>query len=132
MKQLITCSLKDEILRGFIERNEASFSADIKEMANHYNISWVTMMAILEHFENLGFIKREKTLEGETIFYIKVPAYDFFSHGGFLAQEELLKANLEKLILEIESLKPSIPDKVESLTAIASNIATALGLFLAR
>lgn len=132
MEQLITCSLKDEILRGFIERDKASFSADIKEMAIQYNISWVTMMAILEHFENLGFIKRGETLEGEIIFYIKVPAYDFFSHGGFLAQEELLKANLEKLILEIESLKPSIPDKVESLTAIASNIATALGLFLAR
>lgn len=64
---------------------------------------------------------------------VHVEAHTFVSHGGFYGQEMVLKSNLEKLLLEIEALKPSVPDKVETFTTIAANIATILGLiFTAR
>lgn len=63
-------------------------------------------------------------------FLLRFEATDFLSHGGFQAQEELLQKNIERLLLEIESLKPAMPTKVETITNIASGIATALGLLI--
>ncbi|RHU30980.1 hypothetical protein DXD68_04085 [Parabacteroides sp. TM07-1AC] len=59
--------------------------------------------------------------------------YDFFNHGGFTAQEEFLRANLEKLNLELlklsKDIEPSKLETISSITAIASSVATTLGLF---
>lgn len=73
-----------------------------------------------------------KMLGGNIRISMKVPAFDFYSHGGFVGQEELLRKNIEKLLLEIESLKPSMPDKISTITSIAGNIATALGLIITK
>lgn len=127
---LITPELKDRILKEFVETSGINLAVDIRDMAKDYNIDRDTMEIILDHFENLGFFEQTKMLGGIIRFRMLVPAFDFFAHGGFTAQEELLKKNLEKLILEIETLKPSMPAKAETLTSIISNIATALGLFV--
>ena len=50
--------------------------------------------------------------------------------GNRVKFEELLSKNIEKLLLEIESLKPSMPDRINTITTIAANISTALGLFI--
>ena len=64
---------------------------------------------------------------------MKAEISDFFNHGGFTAQEELLRANLEKLNLELlklsKDLEPSVLEKANTITAIAGSVATALGLF---
>jgi hypothetical protein len=127
---LITPELKDRILKEFVKTTGVNLKTNIRDLAKKYEIDCGTMEIILDHFENLGFFKQRKMLGGTIHFRMLVPASDFFAHGGFTAQEELLKKNLERLILEIESLRPSMPAKAETLTSIISNIATALGLFV--
>ena len=56
-------------------------------------------------------------------------AIDFHNRGGFVAQEELLKNNIEKLLKEIEQLKPSFPEKAEKLATISNAILAAINLF---
>jgi hypothetical protein len=41
----------------------------------------------------------------------------------------LLTKNIEKLLVEIESLKPLLPEKVETINSIISGINTGLALF---
>jgi hypothetical protein len=127
---MITPELKDTILRYFIEHPNQRFDIDLHKKAKDYNIDDDTLEIILDYFEQMGFFEQVKLPGGTIIFSMKVPAYDFYSHGGFTAQEELLQKNIQKLLLEIESLKPVIPDKVSTITTIAANITTALGLFV--
>lgn len=84
---------------------------------------------ILQQMDRMGLIKLQPNSHGAMLM-LNADAFDFQRHGGFVAQEELLLNNLQKLLLEIESLKPSLSRKVETITSIASGIATALGLFI--
>jgi Fe2+ or Zn2+ uptake regulation protein len=127
---LIIPELKDKILKEFVSVDRVSFEINIRDIAKEFNTDVSTIEVILDHFEDLGFLKQFKFLGGKILFTMKVPAYDFYSHGGFVGQEELLSKNIKKLLLEIESLKPSMPEKVNLLTSIAGNITTALNLFL--
>ena len=129
---LVTPELKDKILKEFIDAGGVNLQLDIHETAKEYNIDYEVFEIILDDFENLGFFNQMKMLGGNIRISMKVPAFDFYSHGGFVGQEELLKKNIEKLLLEIESLKPSMPDKISTITSIAGNIATALGLILTK
>ncbi|MFR3217638.1 MAG: hypothetical protein ACLTWE_01855 [Dysgonomonas mossii] len=129
---LVTPELKDKILKEFIDAGGVNLQLDIHETAKEYNIDYEVLEIILDDFENLGFFNQMKMLGGNIRISMKVPAFDFYSHGGFVGQEELLKKNIEKLLLEIESLKPSMPDKISTITSIAGNIATALGLILTK
>ncbi len=106
------------------------FRIKLQEQAKDYKIDSNTLEIILDYFEQMGFFEQCKMLGGTIDIYMKVPAYDFYSRGGFVGQEELLTKNIQKLLLEIENLKPSIPDKVSTITSIISNITTALGLFI--
>lgn len=129
---LVTPELKDKILKEFIDAGGVNLQLDIHETAKEYDIDYEVLEIILDDFENLGFFNQMKMLGGNIRISMKVPAFDFYSHGGFVGQEELLKKNIEKLLLEIESLKPSMPDKISTITSIAGNIATALGLILTK
>ena len=50
-----------------------------------------------------------------------------------MVQEELLRANLQKLDYELTKLakeiNPGLTDRIANITGIAASIATALGLF---
>lgn len=129
---LVTPELKDKILKEFIDAGGVNLQLDIHETAKEYDLDYEVLEIILDDFENLGFFNQMKMLGGNIRISMKVPAFDFYSHGGFVGQEELLKKNIEKLLLEIESLKPSMPDKISTITSIAGNIATALGLILTK
>ena len=127
---LITAELKDKILNEFIEMGNAKLQENIYEISQKYAVNPTIMMMIFDHFEKLGFFTQEKLTGGIIDFSMKLPAFDFHAHGGFKAQEELLQNNMERLLLEIESLKPSLPDKVSTITTIVTNITTALGLII--
>ena len=81
----------------------------------------------------MGLLKQTKCMDGTIFFQLKAKAHDFYSHGGFEAQEEILKANMQKLSNELDflakQLSPNLCEKAASLSAIAANIATVLGLF---
>lgn len=129
---LVTPELKDKILKEFIDAGGVNLQLDIHETAKEYDIDYEVLEIILDDFENHGFFEQMKMLGGNIRILMKVPAFDFYSHGGFVGQEELLRKNIEKLLLEIESLKPSMPDKISTITSIAGNIATALGLIITK
>ncbi len=129
---LVTPELKDKILKEFIDAGGVNLQLNIHETAKEYEIDYEVLEIILDDFENSGFFEQMKMLGGNIRISMKVPAFDFYSRGGFVGLEELLKKNIEKLLLEIESLKPSMPDKISTITSIAGNIATALGLMLTK
>ena len=89
---------------------------------------------ILDQFVVDGLLK---TLQLRTVgVYVAFPTanlFDFLNHGGFTAQEELLRANLEKLNLELlklsKDLESSVLESANTITAIAGSVAMALGLF---
>jgi len=128
---MITYEMKDRVLKSLVEFGVHS-QLDVHDATGGFGFSSDYLVLILNQFEDLGFLSQQKCLGGVIIISLTADSFDFWSHGGFQAQEELLKKNIEKLLLEIESLKPFLPDKVNTLTAIAANIATALGLFLTR
>jgi hypothetical protein len=126
---MITPDKKDIILKE-IATSGINIQFEMKQLARDFNISFDEVEAIIDHFEELGFIEANRMIGGMVIANVKVRCHDFYSHGGFTAQEELLRKNIEKLLLEIESLKPSIPDKIEKITSIISGISSALSLFV--
>ncbi len=135
---MITIELKDQILSALCCSNipyechctvsKSSFSEDISEPYTEDEL-----VAVLSQFQRLGLISgfadNSRTVELELL----AEASDFFSHGGFKAQELLLRSNIEKLGLEIESLSkqlsPDLLDKANKLSGIASAILSALALF---
>jgi hypothetical protein len=128
--KLITPQLKDKILNDIVNEGIVVQPYDVDKCANNYDLDDKELNAILEQFEKKELIKITPDFGDAITLNVKVNAHDYLLHGGFTAQEELLAKNLEKLLLEIESLKPSMPEKVSTITNIAANIATAMGLFL--
>lgn len=86
------------------------------------------IIGIMQHFQRLNLIDNCGANAYKVSFHLLLEASELLSKGGFKAQEELLQANIQRLLLEIEDLKPSLPKKVDVITSIASGIATALGL----
>ena len=72
-------------------------------------------------------------LGGTIFFQLNAKAHDFYSHGGFMAQEEMLKANIQKLSNELDllakQLSPDLLEKASSISAIGANIIAALAFF---
>jgi len=125
---LITIELKDEILKELIERNEIGYKLDYNNDANSFNISVPVFKEILFHFEELNFIRVvEKTMRYISI-TLTANAFSFYEHGGFYAQEQLLKAEFEKLQLELDALKDVCPERFNNITAIMANITTIMSL----
>ena len=127
-------SVKDKVLKCICDHlvPEKNYQVDLKEMLKETDLDFDTLDAILTYFQRCGLIGDLNSRRVALSLIVHVEAFDLFNHGGFTATEELLKANLEKLLLEIESLKPSLPDRVSTITSIAANIATALGFILSK
>ena len=49
---------------------------------------------------------------------LDIKAHDMALHGGFVAQEEHLRNSLKKLELELESLRPSFPERAARISGI--------------
>ena len=125
---MITFEMKDRVLNAIVQYG-MKLGINIHESEKEFSMNKDYLCAILDQFEKLELIEQSKMLGGTIFISVTANAHDFVSHGGFEGQENLLKNNIEKLLLEIESLKPSMPEKINELTSIAANIATALGLF---
>lgn len=91
------------------------------------------LTSILAQFRRLGLISDFSNNSLTVNFIVLLEANDFYSHGGFLAQEELLKANIEKLGYELDYLSKELaPEHLETankLAGIGSAILSALSLF---
>jgi hypothetical protein len=88
--------------------------------------------SVLTYFARAGIISDLNYRHSSPLFSLIIyqDAFDIFNRGGFAAQEYMLQKEVEKLLLEIERLKPSLGDKIEQVSTIANNIAGIAGSFL--
>ena len=135
---MITPKDKDKVLSAIIACNKESgsysFVLEYDDCFPDKEINCSGFNIILEHFLERGLLKKlDHWTSGSSFIHISVNLFDFFSHGGFVAQEEILRANLEKLDYELTKLSkennPEIYDSIIKISGIAASIATALGLF---
>ncbi len=130
---MIDFRIKDRILNKIVnESPEMTFGFDSEDSQKIFGYNAELVRSVLDYFEDIGLIDQDKFLGGEIMLEILIPAHDLVSHGGFTAKEELLTKNIQNLLLEIESLKPILPEKVETITSILSGIAQGLAAFKPR
>ena len=127
---MITPELKDRILSSLVNLG-MSVHTDIHSDPADYGIDSYTYQAILDQFEQKGYITQTKFLGGVIRIRITADAHDFVGLGGFVGQEELLKANIQKLGLEIDllckELSPGLLEKAHKIAAIGQSILSVLG-----
>jgi hypothetical protein len=135
---MITPKDKDKVLNAIIIRDEEAKKHEFEISYNDFfpdgDISCDDFRIILEQFNKIGLLSYMTGISGNS-FYIHVTAslFDYYNHGGFVAQEEILLANLQKLGYELEILSkeanPNLLERIGNITEIAASVATALGLF---
>lgn len=131
---MITPAIKDQILNVLISQDKPNVNLNYDDLFPNNEIPVNEFFLIIKQFAKYGFLENP-LFAGNMMISAQKTAdiYDFFNHGGFTAQEELLRANLEKLNLELlklsKDIEPSKLETISSITAIASSVATALGLF---
>lgn len=117
---------KDKIVNELINRREYSFRFGYKDVPN-LKISKAQFEKVIEELVNMGMIKTEGYKDGGTK-YISSKLDTFYHHGGFKTYDERLFSELEKLSLEIESMKktidPSMFGKLSELAKIAATVTT--------
>jgi hypothetical protein len=127
---MIDCKIKDKILNKIVrESPEMTFAFDSADSPEIFGYNQELVGSVLDYFESIGLIDQDKFLGGEIMLEILIPAHDLVSHGGFTAKEELLAKNIENLLLEIESLKPMLPEKIDTINSIISGISAGLAAF---
>lgn len=131
---IITPPIKDKVLQAILAEDNIPCTIHYPIVFPDKEITGQQMKLLLNQFVNIGLLDKVVETGGHS-FWIRINAniYDFFQHGGFEVQEEILKANIQKLSYELEVLsKESIPglkERVAGISAIAASISTALSLF---
>lgn len=126
---MITPENKDKVLNCFISQGPSFTFAPMSEEIK-LEIPAALLTLIINQFERKGLLTQREISGSRNYINLTADAYDFQSHGGFVAQEVLLQENLKKLLLEIEDLKPSMPEKIEKITSIIGGVSTFLSLIL--
>lgn len=105
---------------------------DYGQIADSFDLDIPSVRAIYEQFMEYGFIIFTTKFNGGALLNIKANAFDFKNHGGFEAKDEILKANIEKLSLEIDKLykdmQPDLQTRAKDLLQIATNIGNMIKL----
>ena len=127
---MITPSIKDALLGKLVEGDTFRKSFDLVQLSKELGLPSEALDALLRHFEELGLCRVRRFLGGRFDVMLDVKAHDMALHGGFVAQEKHLRDSLEKLQLELESLRPSFPERAGRISGIIADISAALGLFL--
>lgn len=130
--KLITPQIKDDVLRYLVSSYDLPIDINYDELAQELSVSSDMLGLIIEQFANMNLIKTQEYIGG-CLVWITVDAHDFIRHGGFVAQEEILKSNIEKLGLELDllakELEPKHLDRLEKISSLAANIVGVLKLF---
>ncbi|MFI3302769.1 MAG: hypothetical protein SNI18_06330 [Rikenellaceae bacterium] len=125
---MITPKIKDDVLRSFIQFGMRC-ETNVRKDCSDFNLTYEEYDALIRQFEELNLLNARRCLGGRTIIQLNVNAHDLINRGGFYAQEELLKANIEKLSLELQSLvkqlEPSLAKKAKEILSLGANILSA-------
>ena len=125
---MITTAIKDKILLYLCEETtpEQVSSASTNDILRDLETDFDTFNAVMAQFQRFGFVEDLNLRRSHLSFILRTDAHDFVQKGGFVIQDEIFKANIEKLGFEIDHLKKQLgPDKLDTLNKISS-IASAL------
>lgn len=130
--KLITPQMKDLALAYLLSSNSLEIDICNHEFSEYCGCLPFQVKLILDEFEKLELLTIESTNDGTTV-TISAKAYDMHTHGGFTAQEELLKANINKLGYELDvlskKLEPELLETANKISSIAMAVLSALPLF---
>ena len=126
---LITTQQKDQVLQkicGFADY-DCGFYLDYKEFPD---INETSVNGIMRYFERIGFIRNFTYVKHMRVqFALNFEATDFLLKGGFEAQEEIFKANIDALSFQIDRLKPKLGDDAVTLLNLVANLTSAASSF---
>ena len=129
---MITPKIKDEILSSFIECG-MSCETNIYNECEEFQLTHQEYAAVVSQLEEMNLLKTNRCMDGTIFIFLTANAHDFFNRGGFAVQEEILKANINKLGLELETLskelEPKFAEKAARITVIANNILSVVKFF---
>lgn len=127
---MITPEIKDKVLNDFIAIG-IHCEQDINSAYEEFGITPDELEIIIDQFAEQNLLVAEKCLGGLILIHLTANAFDLARLGGFVGRELIAKATIEKLELEIKSLKETYPEKAMTFTTILANLATLGGFFLA-
>ena len=125
---------KDVLLAYILASGKERYVIEYKEVFPDHEVEEFEFYLMLEQFQKMKLLESTKRMSGGASFIrISASIYDFFRHGGFAAQEELLRSNIEKLGYELDELSKStdksVLERVGRISQIAASVIKALGLF---
>jgi hypothetical protein len=132
---IITPVIKDKVLFYLCTEAlpEKLSQGKTKEILTELELDFDTFNAIMNQFQRFNLIEDLNIRRTDISFILLLESHDLAQKGGFVAQEEVFKSNIEKLILEVDHLKKQLsPDQLDSankISAIASAIFSGLTLF---
>ena len=125
---------KDKVLFYLIKNHKPELyeEIDFKNMLQETELSKEMISIVLTYFQRIGFVSEVNLQYNSPVIYIIIHTelFDFGNRGGFRVHEEFFKKEIEKLLLEIESLRPSLGDKIEQFTTIVNNLASTARSFM--
>jgi len=103
----------------------------ITDITKATNLSVQDIGVLLSYFQRNKLIGEYSLRVSSPVLHIVVflDAFEFFHRGGYTLFEQILLQETQKLMLEIENLKPSIGARLEKVTAIANNIIACIATF---
>lgn len=130
---IITPEMKDKVLADLLSAEFPSFTFQYRDSQDEFGIPPQYVELILNQFENMGLINATYFTGYGARINLLAKAMDLYRHGGFIAEEEILKGNIEKLGLELDTLSKQLtPNHIEQashISQIASAIMQSLTLF---
>ncbi len=125
---MILVAIKDKVLSYLCKEAipEQVSSGPTNDLLKELEVDFDTFNAVMTQFQRFGFVEDLNLRRSHLSFILRTDAHDFAQKGGFAIQDEIFKANIEKLGFEIDNLKKQLgPDKLDTLNKISS-IASAL------
>ena len=120
---IVTPTIKDKVLFELRDKLplETFRYVDTKELMDSTETDFETLKAILYQFMKFGFLSEASVGRENSTIIVTADLHDYAHSGGFAVQEEIFKANIEKLGFEIENLRKQLgPDKLETVNKISS------------
>lgn len=127
---MITSTDKDKLLfllcsQPYVETH-INYSVDV--IQSNTKLDSDNIFAILKYFERNGLISDLNPRNNIVFMTLHIEAHDLAEKGGFSVQDEIFKANIEKLQFEIENLRSKLePDHLEYINKIATIGSAILG-----
>lgn len=130
---IITPKMKDSVLARLLSADDVYVFFDYTNSESDFGFKPEYMDLILNQFEEIGLIRKDDLIGSQTNIHVQIKAMDLHLHGGFTAEEELLKVNIEKLGMELDvlsnQLSPNLAEKASQLAQIASAILQGFAMF---